>query len=437
MDQQISLRELSLRIESQLSDSSLRDVWVVAEINNLNVNGGSGHCYLELVEREALRSGVSASLKATIWSSRYRMISSYFERSTGISLSAGLKILCRVTVSFHSVYGISANITDIDPSYTLGENERLRNQTISQLKQEGIFDMNRELDLALVPQRIAVVSSSSAAGYGDFMHQLDSSSFSFSVTLFPSIMQGSEAESSVTSALSVIADRWEDFDCIVIIRGGGATTDLQCFDSYQIACYVTQMPLPVLTGIGHERDHSVSDMVAHSSFKTPTAVAAFLIDCAERVWGSLSYSYSRILELSQSRLMGEISLVDGFASRIGGLALGSLSSGRVRLERLSSGIVLGSRRIFLERSSALDLYWERVSSQSLGVLHREFQNLRRFSELTQAHDPRAILSRGYSIVTDSSGALVKGGASLAVGSSVRIETASSIVDSVVERVSSK
>ncbi len=272
--QHITLRELQRRVKAALEGQFALPVWVSAEISEIKVNY-SGHCYLELVEKGGDNGVPTAQARAVVWRSHYPRISGYFEAETGQPLAAGIKILAKVLVSYHELYGFSLQITDIDPSYTLGDMERQRQQTIAQLQQDGVWEMNREVPMPAVVQRIAIVSSVNAAGYQDFCKELDKSPYRFRLTLFDAFMQGEAAEESIVEALCAVADRAEDFDAVVLIRGGGSRSDLNCFNAYRLCAHVAQFPLPILTGIGHDKDTSVADMVAHTALKTPTAVAGY------------------------------------------------------------------------------------------------------------------------------------------------------------------
>jgi exodeoxyribonuclease VII large subunit len=253
--------------------------WISCEILDITVNY-SGHCYLDLVEKEEKSDRILARARATIWASAYRMLKPYFETTTGYELTSGIKVLVLARVEFHPVYGLSLNIQDIDPSYTLGDLERKKREIIQRLEKEGVLDMNKEIPLPLVPQKIAVISSLTAAGYEDFMDQLRENPYGyrFYTRLFPSVMQGEQAEQSIIGSLDRIFEYESHFDAVAIIRGGGSKSDLACFDSYELAFHVSQFPLPVITGIGHEQDETITDLVAHTRLKTPTAVADFFID---------------------------------------------------------------------------------------------------------------------------------------------------------------
>ncbi len=279
MNEKLTLTELQLIIRDSLYIALPDMYWVTAEIMEIKENF-NGHCYLELVEKSTNEKNVRARVRAIIWSQRFRFLSSFFENTTGESLKEGLKILIRVKIEYHEVYGLSLIITDIDPSYTLGEMAMKRLLIIKRLEDEGIFSMNKETDFPIIPQRIAVISSKNAAGYSDFMNHLNGNfnRYIFHVYLFEAVMQGSDTEESIIRSLDRVALNLHLFDIVVIIRGGGSQTDLSWFDNYNIAYYITQFPLPVITGIGHDKDMSVIDMVAYASMKTPTAVADFIIE---------------------------------------------------------------------------------------------------------------------------------------------------------------
>ena len=273
--QTYSLSELCAQIEVVLMEGLPDTYWVRCEIASLSEKGG--HLYLDLVEK-GQRGLFVARQRATCWNGRQQMLRAYFAQETGSSLQAGMQVLLEVSVRFHSVYGLSLDVQGIDPQYTLGDMARQRQAAISRLQAEGVFDMQRMLSLPTLTRRLAVVSAAEAAGYSDFVHQLEESPYSFVATLFPAVMQGDRAAASIRAALDSIGATEEEFDAVVIIRGGGATTDLTCFDDYALAALCAQFPLPILTGIGHTHDVSVLDLVAFQALKTPTAVAAFLVE---------------------------------------------------------------------------------------------------------------------------------------------------------------
>ena len=278
------LREVEHTIDKQFTNT----MWVVAEIASFNEHR-SGHCYLELVEKGEQSNEVVAKCRATIWARKFYQIKTYFSSVTEQELRVGLKVLVEVIVSFHVNYGFSLNIHSIDPAYTLGELMQKRLETIAQLKKDGVFSLNKELSFPIVPQRIAVISSASAAGFEDFTQHLQTNvyGYKFSCNLFQANMQGSQAVSSICLALNVIAEDYEQYDVVVVLRGGGSVLDMQAFDDYQLCHAFALSPLPIITGIGHERDESIADMVAYSRMKTPTAAATFLIQCLADYEGRL------------------------------------------------------------------------------------------------------------------------------------------------------
>ena len=278
MNERLKLSELNGMVKKAIGEAFTSPIWVIGEISVLKTNR-SGHCYLNLIEKEENGDAIVAQARATIWSYTFRMLQPFFESTTGQQLTEGIKVLVSVSVEFHELYGYSLNIRDIDPTYTLGDLARRRHEIINRLHSEGVAEMNKELELPLVPQKIAIISSSTAAGYQDFIDQLinNPAGYHFDLKLFPAVMQGNQAETSIISALEQIYLYENFFDAVVIIRGGGSQADLSCFDNYNLAYFITQFPLPVITGIGHEKDDSIVDLVAHTRLKTPTAVAEFLI----------------------------------------------------------------------------------------------------------------------------------------------------------------
>lgn len=278
MQQALSLLELNQLIRSTLDENLHPNYWVVAEIGEFK-QVGQGHAYLDLVEKKG--SQIAAKIRANIWQYTYRVIAGRFTAVTGQNLKAGMKILAQVNVAFHEVYGISLNIKDIDPNYTLGERARIRQEVIERLMREGLMELNKRFVLPMVPQKIAVISSVSAAGYGDFMDQLQKnrSGYQIHAQLFQATLQGADAAATIISALDqirLLSER-QSFDAIVLIRGGGSQLDLDCFDDYGLASAIAKFSLPVLTGIGHERDETIVDLVAHTRLKTPTATAEFIL----------------------------------------------------------------------------------------------------------------------------------------------------------------
>ena len=420
-DKYVTLTDLQLLIKEQLRTAFPLPYWVVAEVSELKVNY-SGHCYLELVEKGGENQVPRAKVSAVIWRNHYAMISSYFRTATGNELCSGLKVLIKVMVSYHELYGLSFQVTDIEPSYTLGDMEAQRRETIDRLQREGIYDMNRSYVLPPVLQRLAVVSSRNAAGYQDFMNELTGNpqGYRYDVTLFDAFMQGNETENSVISALDLIADRMDDFDAVVMIRGGGSQSDLGAFNSYRLCSHLAQFPLPVVTGIGHDKDQSVADLVANVSVKTPTAVAVFLNDHNERFEAGMINRLTGILELARDNLHNErmrlsenayrlqhISqkFVHDTTGRLDGLMTGILRRSRLALETQKGRLALLGARISetpLRRTETaghrLDTYRRQLFDLTRLSLSSKSRELNLLASVVEAKTPERILKMGYSIV---------------------------------------
>lgn len=381
--QYITLSELQRRVRQALEERFALPLWVSAEIAEVKVNY-SGHCYLELVEKGEGDGVPKAQARAVIWRSQYARIAAYFEAETGQRLAAGMRILAKATVNYHELYGFSLQITDIDPSYTLGDMERQRQMTIAQLQKEGVWDMNREAPMPVVVQRVAVVSSANAAGYQDFRKELAKSPYRFEVTLFDAFMQGAAAEESIVTALCAVAERMDEFDAVVLIRGGGSASDLNCFNAYRLCAHVAQFPLPILTGIGHDKDTSVADMVAHTALKTPTAVAGWLVERMTQTEGWLDYAALQLHDATKA----------------------AMHASEVRLERLTgdlrqmSGDLLTRQRLRAEHLSAL------LPEAVRNFLARQATQLDNAAELIAGRSPERILRLGFAVVRTGGKAVV-------------------------------
>ncbi len=333
----LTLSQLQHSIKGALSEKFPLALWISAEIAELKVNY-SGHCYLELVEKGEGDKLAKAQSRAVIWRSNYSLIASTFRAQTGQELGAGLKVLIKVYVNFHELYGLSLQITDIDPSYTLGDAEKQRQITIAQLQKDGVWDMNRELPLPRLLQRIAIVSSANAAGYQDFCQEIYRSKYYFDLTLYDAFMQGAGAEESLVAALEAIATSTEEFDAVVIIRGGGSANDLQCFNGYRIASHVAQFPLPVIAGIGHDKDVSIVDMVAALTLKTPTAVATMLTERMAQHEGWLESAALALHDSSVAITRNHLVALEGYATQVGARAEQLLQGEKSRLQTLAQGL---------------------------------------------------------------------------------------------------
>ncbi|MBI5011024.1 MAG: exodeoxyribonuclease VII large subunit [Bacteroidia bacterium] len=429
MTGRLSLSELQRVIRDSLYLSLPDFYWVVAEISEIKQNY-SGHCYLELIEKQTDETNVKARIKAVIWSSRFGFIRSFFENATGETLREGFKVLVKAKIEYHELYGLSLVITDIDPSYTVGEMAAKRLQIIRRLEQEGVFGMNRELEIPAVPQRIAIISSHNAAGYTDFMNHLRDNSYGyvFHTTLFDSIMQGNDTEQSIIRAFERIALYINKFDVVVIIRGGGSQTDLSWFDNYNIAYYVTQFPLPVITGIGHEKDLSVTDMVACRSLKTPTAVADFLIECLVETENHLMEMGDEIKNLATEILDEYKERLDKAKSTIGPLTRVLISEIRktisdVSLEILNIGkgklygagmiltghqskLVSASLTATYSRETRLNFLKTEILSNTDDYLKMNGNRMSSLETRLNILNPENVLRRGFTI-TSLNGKMVK------------------------------
>ena len=417
-----SLLQLNTLIKNSVKEILPETVWVVGEINEMNENS-SGHCYLELVEKAQNSDHIIARAKGTIWVMTWRMLKSYFETSTGQELQPGIKVMVSVSVEFHELYGFSLNIKDIDPIYTLGDLEQKKAEIIRQLEAEGIIDMNRGLELETVPQRIAVISSQTAAGFQDFMHQIENNAYGykFTIRLFHAVMQGKQAEASILKALDDINSQIHRFDAIVIIRGGGAKADLNCFNSYQVASHIAQFPLPVITGIGHERDTTITDMVAHTRMKTPTAVAEFLISRLEEfetVIFELEYQLTNVADylldkskqhltlllntvypIIKRKISAEINKTTGIESRIPGSLRNFLlqkkfiqSQSAGRLISIPGGIIRFEKE---ENSRSL----ANLKIQVKNFLDKTIHHIKYKEDTVNLYHPENILRKGFAVVT--------------------------------------
>lgn len=393
------------------------DYWVEAELSE--IREVRGHCYMELIQKDPHTNTPVARASANCWASTWMLVRSCFERATGQRLSPGMKVLMQVHARFHENYGFSWIVTDIDPTYTLGDMARKRREIVRVLKEEGVFDLNKELVLSPFAQRIAVVSSASAAGYGDFCHQLQTNEYGyvFYPVLFSAVMQGEGIEQSIIAALDAVNASADNFDCVVIIRGGGATSDLSGFDTLALAENVANFPLPVITGIGHERDESVLDMVAHTSVKTPTAAAALLIDNLRRTETTVDNAMERMVRVAVTRLKEEKMRLDRISDNVP--VLFSLVKARrnafldVLRERLRAGYM---RRMDTSRTRC-DFMEQRLRSCAVQLMKDNTARLDTLSRRVEAADPVNILRRGYSI-TLVNGRAVRSAACLKEGDEV-------------------
>lgn len=452
----ISLFELNNQIKQTLKGRFADSVWITAEITEIQ-NNSSGHCYLQLADKKEGEDAIIATARGTIWAFTYRMLRPYFETTTGRSLSKGMRVLINVEVVFHEVYGYSLNIKDIDPTFTIGDLERKRREIIARLEQDGIIDMNRELEFPALPKNIAVISSPTAAGLGDFMDQIGNNPYGyrFHVKLFPAIMQGEKTTDSVIAALERIYEYEDIFDVVVIIRGGGSQTDLGSFDSYDMAANVAQFPLPVIAGIGHERDETIVDRVAHLRVKTPTAAAAFLIGTfqeqearLEELKNDFGVGVTQLLHDEKTRQMACIS---GFRHAVQEVLGGKNTRLKLLSQRLQHASILfvqgkigGFERLkahfanyaallFAQQKNRLENYIGSLGNKTRSVLSVNHRRLELAETTVKFVDPARVLERGYSI-TLRNGKAVKDAAGLKAGEMLVTRVAKGKIESIVERV---
>ena len=392
-EQALSLYELNGLVKRTIRDRMSETYWVQAELSDVRSNY-SGHCYLEFIQKDASGNNLIAKARGTIWSNIYKMLKPYFEQETGQAFASGIKVLVRVSVDFHELYGYSLTVLDIDPTYTVGDMERKRREILRQLEKEGVIDLNKELEMPVLPQRIAVISSATAAGYGDFCNQLSNNprGYGFYTELFPAIMQGERVEESIIAALDAIYARLEAFDVVVIIRGGGATSDLSVFDTYDLAVNCAQFPLPIITGIGHERDDTVIDLIVHTRVKTPTAAAAFLVACMDQVADRLDNLSFRLQQGVRNRLLWEHRRIEGLKQRIPSSAYKRISDAKYGLLAANRDLQMATRQFLSMKKHRLELLQQRLNDAL----------------------PEKQLARGYSI-TLKNGKAVKDASALKEG----------------------
>lgn len=397
MQNHITLSELQRLVRQTLDERFSLPLWVSAEISEIKVNY-SGHCYLELVEKGGENGVPTAQARAVIWRSGYSRIAAYFEAETGQRLAAGIRILAKVSVTYHELYGFSLQITDIDAAYTLGDMERQRQETIARLQQDGVWEMNRELTLPFPIQRVAVVSSANAAGYRDFCKELEKCPYRIEHHLFDAFMQGEAADESIVSALCAVADAQEEFDAVVIIRGGGSASDLNCFNAYRLCSYVAQFPLPVLTGIGHDKDTSVADMVAHTSLKTPTAVAGWLAEQAAQAEARINHAAQQLHDATVALIRGR----------------------EMALQRMQAALAQWSGNLTAGLAARLESLAAQLPETAAHFISRRRDRLAAIDELVDSRSPERILRLGFAVVR-SEGHAVTSARNVARGQELEIE----------------
>ena len=428
----VTLYELNHLVSKVIESEMPSEYWVEAELSECRES--RGHCYMELIQKDERTATPIAKASAKCWANKWMLIRPGFERTTGQRLHAGMKVLLKVYAQFHEAYGFSWIVTDIDPTYTLGDMARKREEIIRQLKEEGVFDLQKELQLPLFCQRIAVISSETAAGYGDFCNQLADNpyGFQFQTRLFPAIMQGEGVEQSIIAALERIFSFHipHNFDAVVIIRGGGATSDMSGFDTLALAENVANFPLPIITGIGHDRDESILDMVSHIRVKTPTAAAALLIDHLKTVLDAINDAQEQIVRLAQQKLTSHKSRLSTFAEILPRLFTNVKTRQEARLDSLNSRMTTAIRQSIVTHQSLINALEVKMPILLDRRLMAEQHRLQLIEEKTKNLDPALLLKRGYSI-TLHNGKAVRSPQQLQSGDEIETRLANGTLRSVV------
>lgn len=405
--QAITVHDLNQRLAAAIAAApDVRNVWVIGETSDMRTS--SGHCYLELVEKD--NNGANRSrIRAIIWASAYHELAARFAAVTGMALTSGIKIMARVSAAYHPAYGMSVNITDIDPSYTAGDALRRRAEIVQRLTAEGLIDRNRNLAWDIAPTRIAVISARGAAGFGDFVTHLFNSQegFRFDVKLFNATMQGQQTAPTVMEALGKIAAATEKYHAVVIIRGGGATSDLAAFDNYDLARAVATFPIPVVIGIGHERDITALDYVANQRVKTPTAAAEWLLSRMRRLMDALGRAADKIYMAASARISANRELLAQASASLPGLVTAAIRTHRMALENTTAAL----------------------TAAVTNNLTRAHERLERMNALTDALSPQAVLMRGFSYTTTADGTTLRNAAEAPAGTTIHTHLANGTITS--------
>lgn len=415
--QPITLRELNVRIKQLLNNPQVQNVWIKAETSDVRVKN---HCYLELIQKDAAGATV-AKMTALIWSNTYATLNEKFRSVTGQDFNTGMNVMLNVSVAYHEQFGMKVVVNDINPEFTLGDMVRQRLEIIKRLTAEGIIDLNKSTAMPSVPQRIAIISSDGAAGYGDFMKQLTANSYGlqFYTCLFKAMMQGSNTAPSIISALNRIESHANMFDCVVIIRGGGSTSDLNSFDNYDAAARIARCTLPVIVGIGHERDVTVLDFVAHTRVKTPTAAAEFLVQCGTNALARLGELTTTIVTTARNAISAANEHLSYISGNIPIVARSIIERNQMRLQQMAQTVPLCvNSRIAFERNT-LQHHTSNIASAARTLLQNAFTWHSNTSDKIELLSPRNILNRGFAIVMHND-QLVSSAAKVKVGDSLTV-----------------
>ena len=425
----LTLFELNSLVRQTLELSISEEYWVCAEISELRVNR---HCYMELVQKDTHENGIIAKARAQVWANRWSLIKTMFESITQQTLAPGMQVLVKTEITFHEIYGYSINITDIDPTYTLGDMAKRRMEIMRQLEEEGIRDMNKELQLPRLLQRIAIISSASAAGYDDFCNQLKNNpeGLAFNIQLFQATMQGNEVTPSIIASLNAIAKHLDDWDAVIIIRGGGATSDLSGFDTLELAENIAQFPLPIITGIGHERDDTIIDLIAHTRVKTPTAAAEFLIRHQKEELSLLENINTRISNSISNLLLSESTHLKLLASKIPALFSMTKNREEVRIDKLASMLGYNSFRCIDTKKNAITMLNKQMALYVLDFLNNKKIKIESIENKLKNSNPERLLKLGFSIARVN-GKVIKNIEEVKEGDNIETTLASGTIKSTV------
>lgn len=427
----ISLHDLNSLVKSVIDNELSSHYWIRAEMSDVRVNQ-NGHCYLEFIEKDRLGKNSIAKARAMIWANTFHLLKAFFEETTKQPFASGLKVLVQVSITFHELYGYSLTVQDIDPSYTLGDQAMNRAAIVKQLKEEGVLEMNKELELPIPTNRIAIISSPTAAGYEDFCDQLANNTYgyAFYTKLFPAIMQGDRTEDSIIYALEQIYAHQELFDAVVIIRGGGATSELSSFDSYMLAASCAQFPIPIITGIGHERDETVLDMVAHTRAKTPTAVAEFLVDNMNKYMEELLSIQLSIVTSTRLRLQEETVRLNTYELQ-NAYILKDWSKQQANFLYLAkSTLEKSASRVKKEEELTLNSIKERLVTNTIRLSKSESVRIENIERQVKLVSPENLLRKGYTF-TIKEGKIVRRSSDLKKGEVISTIFSDGKIDSTI------
>ena len=433
----ITLFDLNLMVRNLLKKEFSDTFWIQAEVSECKENY-SGHCYLELIQKREGSDAICAKARATIWANVWSGLKSYFEEQTGVRLQPGQKVLVEVSVEFHELYGYNLNIRSIDPAYTMGELTLRRQEVMRQLAADGVIDLNKELPWPLLPQRLAIVSSPTAAGYGDFMDQLHHNDygFVFYTALFQAVMQGEPAEQSIMDALNRILETGVDFDAVVVIRGGGASADLSCFDRYDLCFYCAQYPLPILSGIGHDRDFSVLDRVAHTSVKTPTAAAEFLLNTLAQEAFRLDENSEKLKSAVQRLLEAYKNQLRANSDRLRVNARERIHTAELLIERREADLRSRSSRLLMQKNQWVEMQYSNLVYRTRASLDQLRHKTEIVEKTLAGFSPDLLIKRGFSL-TLHQGKIVKSVLELSEGAEICTRLRDGMIYSTIDKTEIK